>query len=53
MEKVYKDFKDKDVWARKSILAALSMGHFSSDRSIQDYAERIWNIKPIKVPIEF
>lgn len=53
MEKVYRTFKDKKEWARKSITAALSMGNFSSDRSIQNYADNIWNIKPIKVPFEF
>jgi starch phosphorylase len=52
MEKVYLSYKDKESWTRKSIMAALSMGRFSSDRSIQNYADKIWNIKPIKVPFE-
>lgn len=47
MEKVYTCFKDKNSWARKSILAAASMGKFSSDRSIKEYAKRIWNIIPV------
>ncbi|KAI8914420.1 glycosyl transferase [Gorgonomyces haynaldii] len=49
MAKVDSVFKDKKLWAQKSILAAASMGKFSSDRSIKEYAERIWNIKPAKV----
>ncbi|KAJ3020905.1 UNVERIFIED_CONTAM: Non-essential glycogen phosphorylase [Siphonaria sp. JEL0065] len=43
-------YKDKSAWAKRSINAAASMGKFSSDRSIQDYATNIWNIKPVTVP---
>jgi len=36
-----------DEWSRKAVLNALGMGTFSSDRSIREYAERIWRIKPV------
>lgn len=44
-------FKNKEAWAKKSILACAGMGKFSSDRSIQEYANRIWKLKPVKVTV--
>ncbi|KAK1922468.1 carbohydrate phosphorylase-domain-containing protein [Papiliotrema laurentii] len=41
---------DQDDWTKKSILTAFAMGDFSSDRSVQDYADGIWNVAPERVP---
>jgi starch phosphorylase len=40
-------FLKRDEWTRKAVINTLSMGRFSSDRSIREYAERIWRIKPV------
>jgi starch phosphorylase len=40
-------YRDADQWSRKAMINAFSMGPFSSDRSIREYADNIWNIKPV------
>ena len=46
-EAVGRLFLDQDEWARKSILNTARMGKFSSDRSVMEYADRIWGLKPL------
>jgi starch phosphorylase len=36
-----------EEWSRKAVINCLSMGYFSSDRSIREYAERIWGVNPV------
>ncbi|KTW31374.1 hypothetical protein T552_00019 [Pneumocystis carinii B80] len=38
-------FRDKDLWTYKTIISVANMGFFSSDRTVQEYAEGIWNIE--------
>ena len=49
-EEVSKTYRDKGRWARMSILNVARMGKFSSDRSIREYSEKIWKVKPVPVP---
>ena len=50
-EQVGQAFYESTQWTRKSILNVARMGYFSSDRSIQEYCDEIWNVKPVKVDI--
>jgi starch phosphorylase len=43
-------YADPDEWARKAILNVAGSGKFSSDRTIAEYADDIWNVKPCPVP---
>jgi starch phosphorylase len=41
---------DPSRWAAMSLANTMGCGFFSSDRSIQEYAERIWKVEPLPVP---
>ena len=48
-EKVYHLYVDhKDEWIKKAIVNTAKSGYFSSDRTIEQYNEKIWNLKPVK-----
>ena len=40
-------YADRDTWNRMSLINIAKAGRFSSDRSIKDYAENIWNANPV------
>ena len=44
-DEVAKLYQNQEEWSRKAILNVARMAKFSSDRSIGDYANNIWNVK--------
>lgn len=51
MEEYYKmdkTYKDMGHWTKMCLSNIASSGFFAADRSIEDYAKNIWNLKPLK-----
>lgn len=46
---INKEYKDRMTWARKSLKNIANAGKFSSDRTIEEYANEIWHIVPAKL----
>ena len=42
-------YKNRDAWIDSTIQNIVNMGYFSSDRTIKEYAENIWHIKPLNL----
>lgn len=45
-------YRDQQQWTRMSILNVANSGKFSTDRTIQQYADEIWNAKPVAIEME-
>jgi starch phosphorylase len=48
-ERVDKTYRNQEMWTKMSILNVARMGRFSSDRSVRDYAEKIWHVEPVDI----
>ncbi|MGY8712947.1 MAG: glycogen/starch/alpha-glucan phosphorylase [Verrucomicrobiia bacterium] len=46
-----KAYQDQKRWAAMAIRNIAGSGKFSSDRTIGEYAEEIWKLNPVQVPI--
>jgi starch phosphorylase len=42
-------WRNARAWWRSSVLNTANVGWFSSDRTIREYAEEIWNVAPRKM----
>jgi starch phosphorylase len=49
-EEADRAWMDRPRWAGMSLANTMGCGFFSSDRSIQEYAERIWKVESLPVP---
>ena len=45
-ERVAATYRDRRAWTRMSILNSARVGKFSSDRTITEYCEKIWQVQP-------
>ncbi len=43
-------YKQTDLWTKKAILNTARVGFFSSDRTILEYANKVWNLPQVEVP---
>ncbi len=43
-EEIYKDYEDRDAWAKKMLVNTAKAGFFSSDRTIAEYNKDIWKL---------
>ena len=50
-ERVSQTYKDKKTWTKKSIINTANIGKFSTDRTIKEYADDIWGLKPVSIKL--
>lgn len=48
-DRVFEAYKDEKKWAKMCLMNIANAGIFSSDRTIMQYAEGIWNIAPVTI----
>ncbi len=46
-------YRDQQEWSRRALHNIANTGTFSSDRTIEQYAEDIWDIEPVEIELHF
>ena len=46
-KQMYADYKDRDKWNKMALANIAGAGFFAADRSIKEYADNIWKLKPV------
>jgi len=41
------DYRDQEKWQKMAVINTAMSGIFSSDRTIREYNDNIWHLKPI------
>ncbi len=50
-ERVDALYRNPDEWTKRGIMNVANMGHFSSDRTIREYTEKVWNVRPMECAV--
>jgi len=48
-QQVARAWADPERWTRSSVVNSARSGHFSSDRTIAEYCNEIWDVKPVPI----
>jgi len=51
-KRVSEQYQDRNKWLQMSVLNVARIGKFSSDRTIQEYCDDIWNAQPVEVELD-
>ena len=48
-ERAYADYRNRDKWVAMAVRNVAKSGFFSSDRTIEEYNDKIWRLKPLSL----
>ena len=48
-ERAYADYRNRDKWVAMAVRNVAKSGFFASDRTIEEYNDKIWRLKPLSL----